>query len=271
MRKLQIYCTSIKYFKILDDLPGYITPIGLGNSNFPDSWITEKKGDNISNLNSYYGEMTALYWIWKNQLNDLSDDDFIGNCHYRKLWLNNLYDKKQKNSLSDLYSNLLKNNNENLNKYETIQVQPIIFNSKTVLEDFNQIHGELIINKCIEFLNPQIQEKFKNNLNKNTLYPLNMFITKVRYFKNYCDVIFPWLEKCFHYCKSNNLLKDYNTRLPAFLAERFTSFWFSEYSDCTTLSYARIGRFFLSNNINEIYNPMKLPFTFRMYPTIHKY
>ena len=95
MRKLQIYCTSIKYFKIMDNLPSYITPIGLGNSNFPDSWITEKKGENISNLNSYYGEMTALYWIWKNRLSYLNDDDFIGNCHYRKLWLNNLYDKKQ--------------------------------------------------------------------------------------------------------------------------------------------------------------------------------
>ena len=37
------------------------------------------------------------------------------------------------------------------------------------------------------------------------------------------------------------------------------------------LSYARIGEFMLSNSINKFINPTKIPFTFRMYPTIHNY
>lgn len=35
--------------------------------------------DNISNLNSYYNELTGLYWVWKN-----TDEEYTGICHYRR-------------------------------------------------------------------------------------------------------------------------------------------------------------------------------------------
>ena len=34
-----------------------------------------------------------------------------------------------------------------------------------------------------------------------------MFITKVKFFNEYCEILFPWLEKCLTYCKNNNLVK----------------------------------------------------------------
>ena len=85
MSNLEIYCTSIQYFNILDKLPSYIKPLGLGNNDFPEHWLTEKNGENISNLNKYFSEWTGLYWIWKNRLNNTSDHDWMGNCHYKKL------------------------------------------------------------------------------------------------------------------------------------------------------------------------------------------
>ena len=39
-------------------------------------------GDNISEKNPYYSELTALYWAWKN----LRDVEYIGLCHYRRLF-----------------------------------------------------------------------------------------------------------------------------------------------------------------------------------------
>ena len=74
-----------------------------------------------------------------------------------------------------------------------------------------------------------------------------------------------------NYCMNNNFCTDYNTRLPAFLAERYTSYWFSQNMKSKYLSYARLGNFMLSNNVNKFINPIKIPFTFRMYPTIHNY
>ena len=121
------------------------------------------------------------------------------------------------------------------------------------------------------FLEEKDRSKFKNYLNGNKLSICNMFISKVHLFKNYCEILFPWLNKCFDYCVKNNLCKNENVRLPIFLAERFTSYWFSENANTKYLSFARLGKFLLSNNVNKFINPTKIPFTFRMYPTIHDY
>ena len=111
MSNLEIYCTSTKYFNIIDKLPSYIKPLGLGNADFPAHWLTEKNGENISNLNKNYGEATAFYWIWKNKLKNKNENDWVGSCQHRRLWLNNLYHKKQKFSSDSLYANLLEPNN----------------------------------------------------------------------------------------------------------------------------------------------------------------
>ncbi len=271
MNKTKIFCTSVKYFSIIDKLPNYIIPLGLGEEKFPSNWMDEKSGKNISYLNSNYGELTGIYWIWKNVIKDMSDDDNIGNCHYRKLWLDKLYMTKQKTSFDSLFKHLLKTEDINRQNFDVIQVQPIEFKSKNLLDDFLDIHKTDLLKKSLNFLDNDIRDSFLIHLNQSKLYPLNMFITKVKYFREYCEVLFPWLDKCFKYCEDKNLCTKYNIRLPAFLAERFTSFWFSQKVKKVHFSYARLGSFFLSNNINKTLNPIKIPLTFRMYPTLHKY
>ena len=106
---------------------------------------------------------------------------------------------------------------------------------------------------------------------QRTGWCITIFITKVHLFKKFCESLFPWLEKCLNYCIKNNLCKGYNTRLPAFLMERYASYWFSVNTKKKYLSYARLGKFMLSNNINKYMNPVKIPLTFRMYPTLHDF
>ena len=75
MINLDIYCMTVEYFKILDKLPPYIKPLGLGNNIFPKHWLIEKDGENISDLNKHYGEASGFYWVWKNKLK--RDDEYI--------------------------------------------------------------------------------------------------------------------------------------------------------------------------------------------------
>lgn len=271
MTNIKIFCTSVKYYKIIDKLPNYIIPLGLGDKIFPPNWIDEKEGKNISHLNPYYGELTGIYFIWKNIIDKMNENDLIGNCHYRKLWLNELYLKKKKTSYNSLSSELLKLENKDFGNFDVIQVQPIIFNKKNLFEDFLQIHETNLLEKSLNFFESGVKNSFSKHLSQNKMYPLNMFITKVKFFKEYCENLFPWLDNCFSYCEQHNLCKGKNIRLPAFLAERFTSFWFSQKERKKYLSYARLGNFFLSNRVNTYINPIKLPLTFRMYPTFHRY
>ena len=39
-------------------------------------------GDNISNLNQWLGDLTGLYWIWKN-----TSDEFVGTNQYRRYYI----------------------------------------------------------------------------------------------------------------------------------------------------------------------------------------
>jgi len=271
MDSLKIYCTSLKHFTILDKLPSYIKPLGLGDAKFPEHWLTDKSGENISHLNKYFSEWTGLYWIWKNKLQNVNDNDWVGHCHYRKLWLNNLYIKKQKLSFQNLHSNLLNTNNPIFKNCDVIQAQPTFLKKNTIFEQFENVHGKNILDDCIKFLNNEDGYKFKKYLNGNKLFVLAMFIAKENIFKRYCENVFPFMHKCYDYCLKNNLCKGKNTRLPGHIIERYTAYWFMQNANTKYLSYARLGQFMLSNNINKFINPIKIPFTFRMYPTLHDY
>ena len=64
------------------------------------------------NLNKFYGETTGMYWLWKNYFEKTNADEWIGFCQYRRLWLNDLYNKKHQLHSKSLYANLLKSHED---------------------------------------------------------------------------------------------------------------------------------------------------------------
>ena len=77
--KTQIFVMTHKKFNPPKDT--VYVPLQVGSALNPDlGYMKDDTGDSISDLNPYYGELTGMYWLWKNY----SDVDIIGICHYRR-------------------------------------------------------------------------------------------------------------------------------------------------------------------------------------------
>ena len=77
---MKIYCSTFgkKVFS------KKVIPIEVGASERSEFVydLHDDSGDNISKENKYFGELTGIYWIWKNC--KFENDTIIGFCHYNK-------------------------------------------------------------------------------------------------------------------------------------------------------------------------------------------
>lgn len=81
MSKVEIFVCCHKHSPYIKS-DGIYTPIHVGKavSNIDDmDMIGDDTGDNISEKNLNYCELTAQYWAWKNH-----KSEYIGFCHYRR-------------------------------------------------------------------------------------------------------------------------------------------------------------------------------------------
>ena len=74
------------------------------------------------------------------------------------------------------------------------------------------------------------REDFRNFVNNNNSYnPHIMFVAKKELLNRYFQDQFNWLSKCEEVFGFKNLKNYDQTRLYAFLAERYLSYWFQKY------------------------------------------
>ena len=81
--KVKIYTMTHKKFQEPED--AIYVPLHVGRAGAADlGYLGDDTGDSISRWNNYYGELTGVYWVWKNE----EDADIIGVSHYRRFFLN---------------------------------------------------------------------------------------------------------------------------------------------------------------------------------------
>ncbi len=230
------------------------TPVVLGNKNSSSHILGDKKGDNISHKNKYYGEYTFHYWLWKNNLNNINEN-WIGFCQYRKFWSLNFSSNDQIN-LKNLKNKTLKDIPDELDKFEVILGDPFFVNQRKIMKflkkgfplvvsnpkvlfnknarnikfHFDLMHGRNNLDKAIDLLGEENKHDFRKFVNEEVSFnPHNMFICKSKeLLTSYYNEIFPWLKNCEQLFGFKDL-KGYGlVRIYGFLAERFMSYWFKK-------------------------------------------
>lgn len=184
------------------------TPIHVGKALHIDvdlGFQGDNTGDNISEKNVSYCELTAIYWAWKN----LKDIDILGLAHYRRYLKFNI-----------------EKNKEFLKKGGIILPRPFhcrYDNYTNLALLLNQESAILTINALLNRLpdsSKAVREYFWRS-NKYSVF--NMFVMRWKEFDEYCSFLFPLLSHLEHTLKH----EEYNRlkRNIGYIAEALLGFW----------------------------------------------
>ena len=253
MSKIKFYCVTNKEIDFIKDKNFYFGWVGKGNP--PHSYLRCDEGDNIYHKEKYYSELTFHYWFWKNLLKHENEDTWIGFCQKRRYWI--------KESTTEII------NKSNINKYLLKQIDntqnfdsiichpintygvkktklfkrgwknlirnPLIFfnkNYQNIEVQFDMHHGFENLKKAINLLDQEDKKEFLNFVKtENKFNPHIMFISKKKIINEWFKTLFKWLKKCEEEFGFKDLTGYDKTRLYAYLAERFLSFWFKKYTN----------------------------------------
>lgn len=190
-------------------------------------------GENISNKNSSYCELTGFYSAYKNL-----NYDYLGFVHYRRLFLKKgVFTRKKYLNVLDEQEIL-----SDLNKYDFILPKKRHYFIETNYEHYVKAHkaealditGEVIKEKYADYY-----PYFVRQMNRRTCHLFNMFVTNSTIAKKYLD----WLFDVLFEVERRIDLEDYvgyDRRVFGFIAERLIDV----YIEKNNLSYIEKKYFF---------------------------
>ena len=177
----------------------------------------DNTGDNISEKNKNYCELTALYWAWKNL-----DADFIGLVHYRRYFSNGkLWKRKEDRILSGAEYR------KELDRCGILLPVPRNYWIETNYSQYAHAHHAIDLDTTREILlerYPAYIKAFDASMKRRVGHRFNMFVMSREKFDAYCawlfDVLFE-LEKRLDI----STYSPYDARVFGFVAERLLDVW----------------------------------------------
>lgn len=239
MSKINLYVSCHKNFYVPEN--NLIKPVQVGASLTDKRFgiQTDNTGENISDKNARYCELTAQYWAWKND-----DADYYGFFHYRRYFIFNEQIVKTKKTYKEIhYGNmnndvlnkigLEENNMRNIiEKYDIIVPTAVDINydyslakkDRTVYGQYkySDQHDISDLDKTIEIIHklyPHFDKYVKKCIFGKKAYLLNMYIMKKKYFNDYCNWLYPILDE-FDKSKDYSDSSIFEIRTPGLIAER---------------------------------------------------
>lgn len=175
-------------------------PIGVGKGIpvLRDKYICDDTGDNISDSNETYCELSAIYWAWKNL--DLTTQDYIGVNHYRRYFSvkkrrTDIKNVLKKQELEDIIGDSFKNSViVTPKRYYLSSIEDHYINS---VRGYKEIHRKDItrLKQAVCACAPDYIQETEYVLSHKSAHMLNMFIMSSVNFDAYCSWLFPIINK----------------------------------------------------------------------------
>lgn len=219
-----IYMAKSVYDKPLqspDSLPDYEKPIHVGaglTSQSPEGCaLRDCEGDNISDKNRQYCELTALYWIWKH-----APEKVVGLSHYRRHFI-----------LPEDWAELM-------NDYDVDVILPVpTYVAPNIADNYKERHDASDWEYLMRYLERHLPEDFelaKTVFSGNLYSPCNMFIAKKEISDELCDWLFPILDAVVEH--GGVKTDTYLNRYPGFISERLLTLFYYKNRERLHIVYA---------------------------------
>ena len=188
-------------------------------------------GDNISQLNPFLDEVTALYWIWKN-----TKHTHTGFCHYRRFFTDKpnpkIFDADSILSAEEILKFLSDYDIIVKNEGMTDRTQREMIVLSTGQPDLIRI-AEEILRRHISINQPDYLDAFDDVINGYTLFSCGMHITRRNIFNAYCKWLFSFIvdavkearDKIDINGKSLGEMEHGYSRVMGHFAERLLTVW----------------------------------------------
>ncbi|MEN2515308.1 DUF4422 domain-containing protein [Lactobacillus johnsonii] len=186
--KIKILVAAHKKFP-MPEVEGYLPVLVGAKKNYkPDiPYQRDDEGENISEKNPNYNELTAIYWAWKN----LKDVDAVGLVHYRRLF----FEKKPYN-LNNVIS--VEKVHQLLQKYDVLLPKKRNYYIETNYSHYIHAHYKEPLDKTREIIKnsyPAYLKEFDRVMKNRKAHMFNMFIMRKEAFDSYCNFMFDVLGK----------------------------------------------------------------------------
>lgn len=218
-----------------------MTPIQTGVSSAEtvfDDMLHDNTGQNISDKNDYYCELTALYWAWKNY-QELGNPDYIGLMHYRRHFIfnDNQFPMHPKGfivfpRLDEQYKLKCSLNDRDMmgviEKYDLII--PYNVHVGKVYEQFKEVHDVKYYDMALEILKdkfPEYAPICDEYNDSEEFYAFCMAIYKKDIFFRYAEWIFDILFELFPKIDFRGYTTE-ESRIVGYIGERLTGIFFKK-------------------------------------------
>lgn len=198
-------------------------PLQVGKSLHPEvnlGFQADSTGDNISSLNAAYSELTAMYWLWKN-----NDANYKGLVHYRRHFasrrLNILVNDRFDRIIS--YDEMM----EMLNSTDIVLPKKRNYYIETIyshyVHTFSSEHLE-IMRRIMEETQPEYLPAYDRVMQSRSAHLFNMFVMREDKFNAYCEWLFPLLEELTKRIDASRY-DAFNARYPGRVSEMLLDVW----------------------------------------------
>ena len=181
-------------------------------------YLGDDTGENISEKNPFFSELTALYWAGENQF--LKDMEYCGLVHYRRYFSGTeSFGKFKIMGKSDI--------EKIMTEYDVIVPKKRKYYIETVRDHYAHAHYKKdldVLEEVLKEYSPEYMDAFNGVMQQRSLYLYNMFVMRTENFDAYCKWLFPILfevEKRVDISQYDR----YQRRIFGFLAERLFNVW----------------------------------------------